>query len=159
MLNYCTNVHYCVEVDDLDKNILGELLKNSKRSFRQLADELEIAPGTVLKRIKDMEVNGIIKGYSVLVDHAKIGPQIVALIEIISSGGKLEEIGKKLSKLPNVYGVYETTGSPDAIIIGRFRDTDELGKFARFLLGLPSVSRTNTHVVLNTVKEDFRVLI
>lgn len=159
MLNYCTNVHYCVEVDDLDKNILGELLKNSKRSFRQLADELEIAPGTVLKRIKDMEVNGIIQGYSVLVDHAKIGPQIVALIEIISSGGKLEEIGKKLSKLPNVYGVYETTGSPDAIIIGRFRDTDELGKFARFLLGLPSVSRTNTHVVLNTVKEDFRVLI
>jgi len=148
-----------VEVDDLDKSILGELLKNSKRSFRQLADELEIAPGTVLKRIKDMESKGIIKGYSVLVDHAKIGPQIVALIEITSSGGKLEEMGKKLSKLPNIYGIYETTGSPDVIIIGRFRDTDEMGKFARFLLGLPSVSRTNTHVVLNTVKEDFRILI
>lgn len=147
-----------MEVDDLDKSILGELSKNSKRSFRQLADELEIAPGTVLKRIKDMESNGIIKGYSVLVDHDKIGPQIVALIEIISSGGKLEEMGKKLSKLSNIYGVYETTGSPDAIIIGRFRDTDELGKFARFLLGLPSVSRTNTHVVLNTVKEDFTYL-
>ena len=148
-----------MEVDDLDKSILGELLKNSKRSFRQLADELEIAPGTVLKRIKDMESKGIIKGYSVLVDHAKIGPQIVALIEITSSGGKLEEMGKKLSKLPNIYGIYETTGSPDVIIIGRFRDTDEMGKFARFLLGLPSVSRTNTHVVLNTVKEDFRILI
>ncbi|HKU32754.1 MAG TPA: Lrp/AsnC family transcriptional regulator [Candidatus Nitrosotalea sp.] len=146
-------------IDDLDRRILEELLKNSKRSYRQLADELEIAPGTVLKRIKDMESSGIIKSYSIMIDHNKIGSQIIALVEIISSGGKLEEMGKKLSKLPNIYGVYETTGSPDAIIIGRFRDTDELGKFARFLLGLPSVSRTNTHVVLNTVKEDFRILL
>ena len=147
-----------MEIDDLDRRILEELLKNSKRSYRQLADDLGIAPGTVLKRIKDMESNGIIKGYSVVVDHSKLGSQIIALIEIISSGGKLEEMGKKLAKLGNIYGVYETTGSPDAIIIGKFKDTDELGKFARYLLGLPSVSRTNTHVVLNTVKEDFRLL-
>ncbi len=147
-----------MEIDDLDRRILEELLKNSKRSYRQLADDLDIAPGTVLKRIKDMESNGIIKGYSVVVDHSKLGSQIIALIEIISSGGKLEEMGKKLEKLENIYGVYETTGSPDAIIIGKFKDTDELGKFARYLLGLPSVSRTNTHVVLNTVKEDFRLL-
>ena len=147
-----------MEIDDLDRRILEELLRNSKRSYRQLADELGIAPGTVLKRIKDMESNGIIKGYSVVVDHSKLGSQIIALVEIISSGGKLEEMGKKLSKLENIYGVYETTGSPDAIIIGKFKDTDELGKFARYLLGLPSVSRTNTHVVLNTVKEDFRIL-
>ncbi|MGI0046284.1 MAG: Lrp/AsnC family transcriptional regulator [Nitrosotalea sp.] len=146
-------------VDDLDRSILEQLLKNSKRSYRQLADELNIAPGTVLNRIKEMESEGIIKGYSILVDHSKLGSQIVALIEIMSSGGKLEEMGKKISKLPNIYGVYETTGSPDAIILGKFKDTDELGKFARYLLGLPSVSRTNTHVVLNTVKEDFRILI
>ena len=146
-------------VDNLDKCILAELLKNSKRSYRQLAGKLGIAPGTVLKRIKDMESKGIIKGYSIMIDQEKLSSQIIALIEIISSGGKLEEMGKKLSKLQNIYGVYETTGSPDAIIIGKFRDTDELGKFARYLLGLPSVSRTNTHVVLNTVKEDFRILI
>lgn len=146
-------------IDDLDKHILEELLKNSKRSYRQLADELAIAPGTVLNRIKDMESKGIIKGYTIIVDQGKLSSQIIALIEIISSGGKLEEMGKKLSKFPNIYGVYETTGSPDAIILGKFRDTDELGKFARYLLGLPSVSRTNTHVVLNTVKEDFRVLL
>lgn len=144
-------------IDDLDKRILRELMKNSKRSYRQLAEQVGLAPGTVLKRIKDMESGGVIMSYSVRLDHAKITSQITALIEIISSGGKLEEMGKKLSKLENIYGVYETTGSPDAIIIGRFKDTDELGKFTRFLLSLPSVSRTNTHVVLNTVKEDFRI--
>ncbi len=144
-------------MDDLDARILRELLKNSRRSYRQLADNMGIAPGTVVKRIKEMESAGIIKGYSVVVDQSKVESHIIALIEIISSGGKLEEMGRKLAKLENIYGVYETTGSPDAIIIGKFRDTDELGKFARYLLGLPSVSRTNTHVVLNTVKEDFRI--
>lgn len=144
-------------VDDLDKRILKELLMNSKRSYRQLADELGIAPGTVLKRIKEMESTGVIKGYSAVVDYSKIGSYMIALVEIISSGGKLEEMGKKISKLDNIYGVYETTGSPDVIIIGKFNDTDELGKFARYLLSMPSVSRTNTHVVLNTVKEDFRL--
>ncbi|HJU13100.1 MAG TPA: Lrp/AsnC family transcriptional regulator [Candidatus Nitrosotalea sp.] len=146
-----------MQIDDLDKRILDELMKNSKRSYRQLANVVGMAPGTVLKRIKDMESSGIIRAYSVIVDHAKIGTQIIALIEIISSGGKLEEMGKKLSKLENIYCVYETTGSPDVIIIGRFKDTDELGKFTRFLLNLPSVSRTNTHVVLNSVKEDLRI--
>ena len=146
-----------IKIDDLDRRILGALLRNSRRSYRQLAEEMGIATGTVLKRIKEMESKGIIKGYSVLVDQTKVCPHIIALIEIISSGGKLEEMGRRLSKLENIYGVYETTGYPDAVIIGKFRDTDELGKFARFLLGLPSVSRTNTHVVLNTVKEDFRI--
>lgn len=146
-----------MELDNLDRRILHELLKNSKRSYRQLADDLGVAAGTTLKRIKEMESNGIIRGYAVLLDRRKLGSYIVALIEIISSGGKLEEMGKKLARLDNIYGVYETTGSPDVIIIGKFRDTEELGKFTRFLLGLPSVSRTNTHVVLNTVKEDFRI--
>lgn len=147
-----------MEIDTLDRRILAELRKNSNRSYRQLADDIGVAPGTVLNRIKDMELQGIIKSYSVVVDQRKLGSQIVALVEIISSGGKLEEIGKKLSKLENISAVYETTGSPDVIIIGKFRDTDELGKFARYLLGMTSVSRTNTHVVLNTIKEDFRFL-
>ncbi|MDE1826087.1 MAG: winged helix-turn-helix transcriptional regulator, partial [Thaumarchaeota archaeon] len=60
-------MHNCMAVDDLDKHILEELLRNSKRSYRQLADELAIAPGTVLKRIKDMESKGIIKGYTIIV--------------------------------------------------------------------------------------------
>ena len=91
-------------VDDLDKRILSELMKNSKRSYRQLAEEVGLAPGTILKRIKDMESGGVIMSYSVRVNHAKITSQITALIEIISSGGKLEEMGRKLSKLENIYG-------------------------------------------------------
>ncbi len=144
-------------LDDLDRYILKELLHNSNRSFRQLADELNVAPGTVLKRIKDMEAQGIIKNYSIVVDHKKLGSQITAIIEITTSGGKLDEMERKISRMPNIYGVYNTTGSPDAIIIGTFKDTDDLGQFTKSLLGMHFVGTTNTHVVLKKVKEDFRL--
>ena len=146
-----------MELDDLDRRILKELLNNSNRSYRQLAEDLGVAPGTVLKRMKDMETDGIITGYSVIVDYKKLGSKITAIIEITTSGGKLEEMERKISRLPNIYGVYNTTGSPDAVIIGTFKDTDDLGKFTKNLLGMPFVSRTNTHVVLKKVKEDFRL--
>ena len=144
-------------LDDLDKRILKELLNNSNRSYRKLAADLNVAPGTVLKRIKDMETQGIINSYSVIIDHKKLDSKITAIIEITTSGGKLEEMERKISRLPNIYGVYNTTGSPDAIIMGIFKDTEDLGKFTKNLLGMPFVSRTNTHVVLKKVKEDFRL--
>ena len=144
-------------LDDLDIRVLKELLNNSNRSYRQLAVDLSIAPGTVLKRIKDMEKQGIIQGYTIVIDHKKLSSKITALIEITTSGGKLEEMERKISRLSNIYGVYNTTGSPDAVIIGTFKDTDDLGKFTKNLLGMPFVSRTNTLVVLKKVKEDFRL--
>lgn len=144
-------------LDDLDRRILKELLNNSNRSYRQLAVDLNIAPGTVLNRIKEMEKQGIIEGYSVIIDHKKLASKITAIIELTTSGGKLEEMERKISRLANIYGVYNTTGSPDAVIIGTFKDTDDLGRFTKELLGMPFVSRTNTLVVLKKVKEDFRL--
>jgi DNA-binding Lrp family transcriptional regulator len=46
----------------------------------------------------------------------------------------------------------------DAVIIAKFKSREELGKFTKNLLALPYVERTNTHVVLTTVKENFRLL-
>ncbi len=44
----------------------------------------------------------------------------------------------------------------DSIVISKFRRMDELSSFTKAVLALPHVKRTNTHVVLNTCKEDFR---
>lgn len=144
-------------LDDLNRRILKELLHNSNRSYRQLASDLNVAPGTILKRIKDMESQGIIQSYSIVIDHKKLDSQITAIIEITTSGGKLDEMERKISRMSNIYGVYNTTGSPDAIIIGTFKDTDDLGNFTKSLLGMHFVGTKNTHVVLKKVKEDFRL--
>ncbi|MGI0070013.1 MAG: Lrp/AsnC family transcriptional regulator [Nitrosotalea sp.] len=144
-----------MSLDEIDERILAELSKNSRRSYNQLADILGISPNTVLKRIKNMESQGIIKNYSLVVDHKKLGYDVTAIIEITVKE-KLAEIEKKLAQIPNIYEVYDITGTSDCIVVASFKNTAELGKFTKQLLNNPSVYRTNTHIVLEKVKEDFR---
>jgi len=54
--------------------------------------------------------------------------------------------------------VYDVTGLTDAMVIAKFKSREELSKFTKALLAMPFVERTNTHIVLTTVKEDFRLL-
>ncbi len=64
----------------------------------------------------------------------------------------------EIAKIPNVCGVYDVTGLTDAIIIAKFKNREDLGAFTKKLLSFPYIERTNTHVVLTTVKENFRLL-
>lgn len=148
-------MHINMTFDDLDEQILGELSKNSRRSYNQLASVLGISPNTVLKRVKDMESRGIIKNYSLVVDHKKLGYDITAIIEITVTQN-LAELEKKMAQISNIYEVYDTTGTSDCIVVGSFKNTSELGRFTKELLDNPSVYRTNTHIVLEKIKEDFR---
>lgn len=105
-----------------------------------------------------MEKAGIIKGYSVLIGHEKLGYELTALTEITVSKGKLLEMEQAIGKNPSVCAVYDITGLTDALVIGKFRNREELSKFTKAILAMPFVDRTNTHLVLTTVKEDFQLL-
>lgn len=147
-----------VSIDDVDRKILGELMRDCRRSYRSIARRAGVAVGTALNRIRRLEKAGVIKGYSALLDHEKLGYQLTALAEITVSKGKLLEMEQAISKLPNTCAVYDVTGLTDALVIAKFHTRDELSKFTKNLLALPFVDRTNTHVVLTTVKEDLRLL-
>jgi len=147
-----------LEIDDIDKRILKELTTDCRRSYRQIARKVRVSVGTVLNRIRRMEEAGVIKGYSVMIDHEKVGYQLTGIAEITVSKGKLYEMEVAISKLPNTCAVYDTTGLTDALVIAKFRSREEMSKFAKSLLSMPFVDRTNTHVVLTTIKEDFRLL-
>jgi len=64
---------------------------------------------------------------------------------------------KEIANLEATCAVYDVTGLTDALIIAKFRSRQELSNFTKHLLSLPYIERTNTHVVLTTVKEDFRL--
>ena len=147
-----------VNIDDVDRKILNELLRDSRRSYRSIARRAGVSVGTALNRIRRLEKAGVIKGYSALLDHEKLGYQLTALAEITVSKGKLLEMEQAISKLPNTCAVYDVTGLTDALVIAKFHTREELSKFTKNLLSLPFVDRTNTHVVLTTVKEDLRLL-
>jgi DNA-binding Lrp family transcriptional regulator len=147
-----------MELNETDKKILKNLLEDARFSSRQIAKNVGVSVGTVLSRIKKMENDGIIKGYAAILDHEKLGYELTVVTEITVSKGRLVEMENEIAKNPNVCGVYDVTGLTDAVIIAKFKSREDLGKFTKHLLALPYIERTNTHVVLTTVKENFRLL-
>jgi DNA-binding Lrp family transcriptional regulator len=147
-----------MELNETDKKILKNLLEDARFSSRQIAKNVGVSVGTVLSRIKKMEDEGLIKGYSVIIDHEKLGYELTVVTEITVSKGRLTEMENEIAKIPNVCGVYDVTGLTDAVIVAKFKTREDLGKFTKQLLALPYIERTNTHVALTTVKENFRLL-
>ena len=144
-------------MDETDERILRHLMVDARVSARQLALKLGMSTVTVLSRIKKLEKSKIIKGYSALIDHEKIGYSLTAVIEMVAKNDKIVDIENEISKFENVCGVYDITGSTDTIIIAKFKERNELSKFVKDLAAIPNVENTITHVVLNTTKEDFRL--
>ena len=147
-----------MRLDETDVKILKTLLSDARLSSRRIAKRCGVSIGTVLSRIKKMEKEGIIRGYSALVDHEKLGYELTVVSEITVSKGRLLEMENQIARLPDVCCVYDVTGLIDAIIIAKFKNREELSKFTKRLLSLPYVERTNTHVVLTTIKEDLRII-
>jgi len=146
-----------MQLDETDVRILEALTLDARLSSRQIAKQSGVSVGTALSRMKRMEKEGIIKAYSALLDHEKIGYELTVVSEITVSKGRLLEVENEIARLPNVCCVYDVTGMIDAVIIAKFNSRQELSRFTKRLLALPYVERTNTHVVLSTIKEDFRL--
>jgi DNA-binding Lrp family transcriptional regulator len=147
-----------VDLDETDVKILKVLIVDARLSSRQVAKQCGISIGTVLSRMRKMEDEGVIKGYAALLDQEKLGYELTVVTEITVSKGRLLEMENEIAKIPNVCCVYDLTGLADAAIIAKFKNREELSRFTKNLLSLPYVERTNTHVVLTTIKEDFRII-
>ena len=142
-----------MKLDACDERILNELMTHAKVPLRDLAKKVKVSFVTVMNRIKRMEKEGIIKRYTAIVDYDSLGFGIHVLIDVRISKGKLFELETKLAAFPNVYTVFDTTGDFDATILARFDSTRSLDAFVKKIQTFDFVERTNTILVLNTIKE------
>jgi DNA-binding Lrp family transcriptional regulator len=147
-----------MKLDDRDIKILNHLLTDARQSARQLAHRLGVSTVTMISRMKKLEENKIIKGYSVRLDHELLGYDITALIEIKTRKGTMLEIENEIAKQDNVIAVYDITGDADIVVIAKFKNINSLSSFVKKLLEITNVENTVTHIVLNTIKEDERLL-
>lgn len=141
-------------LDEIDNNILRILMDNSKLSLRKIANKAGISAATALSRIKRLEKDGYIKKYTVFLDYERLGYDIDVLIDVKISKGKLFELEKKLAKSKNVFAVYDCTGEFDAVILARFRNRRTMDAFLKKIQTYDFIERTNTRLILNTIKED-----
>ena len=147
-----------MKFDDTDIRILKNLLVDGRLSSRQLAQKLGLSTVTVITRIKKLEQEKQITGYSVRLNHQLIGYELTAIIEITTEKGKMFEVEQKISEYENVCAVYDITGDTDILVIGKFKTRQEMSEFIKKLGKIPNIKNTETHLVLNTIKEDFRLI-
>jgi len=146
-------------MDELDIDIIRAMNESARKSFRDIAKELDVSLSTISNRVHKMENEEILGGYAPLVNPQKLGYDLPVVIGIRISKGKLLEVQKKIAKDSRVYGVYDVTGDWDSIITARFKNRAELDEFLKDLLTMEYIERTYTHVVLNTVKDEKRVIV
>ena len=84
-----------------------------------------------------------------------MGYDFTAIIEVTAQKGKIVEVERAMSRFPNVCAAYDITRLTDMVNIAKFRNRRELSNFVKRDLALPSIERTNSHMVLVTVKENF----
>ncbi len=145
------------ELDELDYRILSELMKDARKSVREIAKAVNSSPATVHSRLQKLIRKGIIKGFIPLVDSSKVGFPITAIIMVSAKGDKLKELEEELRNVKNVIAVYDITGDYDLMVIAKFRDMESLDVFVKDLLAREDVIKTLTQIAFNVVKEDLRL--
>ena len=148
-----------MNIKSKDIELLRCLNKNGKASQRELAASTGTALGTVNSHIKNLEKEKIIKGYYAELNPEKVGYNLTAIINLRISKGKIMDLQDSIAKHPQVFGVYDVTGEWDSLVLARFRDRQEMDSFIKTTLSQENVERSNTSLVLNTVKEEPRVIL
>lgn len=146
-------------IDELATRIIRVMNQNARRSFREIAKEVGTSPTAVINKVKKLENLGAIKGYIPVINAEYFGFNLIAIIALRISQGKLLETQRKISEEAQVAAVYDITGEWDSFVIAYFKDRDDLNAFIKKLLSLRYVDRTVTHIVLNVVKEERRIFV
>tara|TARA_X000001036_G_scaffold169809_1_gene160640 strand:+ start:544 stop:1014 length:471 start_codon:yes stop_codon:yes gene_type:complete len=143
-----------MEFDGTDREIIAALLEDARISQRALARKVGIAQGTVLNRIRRLEEAGVIKGYSVILDPAQMGWSMTIMAGLRIVKGRMIDVQTKIAADPRVFAVYDVTGEWDSMVLARVKNREDLDNLTKTVFTLDGVSRSFTHVVLNTVKEE-----
>ena len=140
-------------LDEIDEKIIKVLQDDARTSLRKISELVKVSLGTVSNRVKRMERNGVIKGYSVILDPDQIGWELNVVIGLRIQKGRLIEIQERIAKDSRVHGVYDVTGDFDSMVIARAKNRKDLDDLSKNVLSIDGVERSITHIVLNTVKE------
>jgi len=137
------------ELDDIDRHILRELQRDGRASFRLIAENLEIADGTVRARVNRMTDLGILK-ISALINPFYFENSILAHIGMQLESRTHHEAMKKIAELEGVLSVCNAAGEYDLVVEVFLHSRDELN---RFLFGrlpkIEGIKSTHTFVYLD----------
>lgn len=145
----------------IDKKILRELQKDGRTSFAELARRVGLTTTPCMERVKRMERDGVIRGYTTLLDPSKLESALAVFVQIRLSR-KSQNIFAKFKKaameLDAVQECYLVSGNFDYLIKARVADMNAYRVLlGETLLSLPGVQESTSYVVMEDVKETLNV--
>ena len=142
-------------LDPIDYKLLDLLQQNARVTQLELAAAVGLSQPAVAERMRKLEQEGIITGYSARVDGRKLGKDIIAFIGVRIEHPKYNAgFGTKVLAIPDVLECHRITGPDSYLLKVVTEDTQSLDSLISDLLRhIPGVTRTLTTVVTSSIKE------
>jgi Lrp/AsnC family transcriptional regulator, leucine-responsive regulatory protein len=138
-------------VDATDQRILNLLQQNARQTFGEIGREVGLSAPAVKRRIDRLEESGVIRGYTVMLDHAYLGRSVEAFAELRFAGStRVDDIEEIASDLPEVQAIFTVAGDPDALAWIRVSDVQNLKRVIDRLRSSGKVTGTKTLMVLSS---------
>jgi DNA-binding Lrp family transcriptional regulator len=146
-----------MQLDAIDRAILNELQAQGRISNQDLAQRVHLSPSACLRRVKALEDRGVIAQYVALVNPRAVGRHGISytIINLESMNtAQLEAFEQAARNEPEILDCFYVAGSNDYLIRFAYRDSEDLERFhSQVLMRLPGVARSNSMLVLRTVKK------
>lgn len=143
------------EIDEIDRRILKELQSNGRVTNQELAEIVGLSPSPCLRRVRQMELSGIISGYVALLEPKALGHEVTAFIRVRldqQDDRHLAIFEDAVAALPEVMDCYLMTGDADYQLRVLVKSLTAFEEFLRFkLTKIEGVSQVTTSFALRPV--------
>jgi len=141
-------------VDDIDRQIIALLREDARRSFQDIGGHVALSAPAVKRRVDRLVRDGVIKGFTTLIDPRRFGWQTQAIVELETEGRfSGTDVLTAIRRHPEVSAAYTVAGQASAILIVRAQDTVHLEAVLERVRETPAITRTRTAIVLSTLLE------
>jgi len=160
--NMAHNKNYSIkDLDRIDRNILNELQIDGRISNVELSKRVGLSPTPCLERVKRLEKQGFINGYTALVNPHYLGASLLVFVEITLNRDTpdiFDRFNRAVQLLDDIQECHLVSGDFDYLLKTRVSDMSAYRRLlGETLLKLPSVSDTRTYVVMEEVKQTNKV--
>jgi len=145
-------------LDDINRNILRELTGDGRISNLDLADRVGLSPSACLRRVQELERNGVIKGYRAVLDPDAMGQGFVAYVTVglsLHTKAAQEAFERAMARAPEVRECHNITGAIEYILRVEAADLAAYKAFHTDVLGtVPQVNSITSYVVMGSPKDE-----
>uniref|UniRef100_A0A7J3XYR4 Lrp/AsnC family transcriptional regulator n=1 Tax=Thermogladius calderae TaxID=1200300 RepID=A0A7J3XYR4_9CREN len=144
-------------VDEIDLKIIEKLAVNARATYSEIASEVGLSDVAVMKRIRKLEQEGVIRKYTVIVDPAKLGFSKVSLTGINVAPDKLFDVIEELKKRDYVKQLLVTSGDHSLIALVFARSSEEIMRIHDEISRIDGVLKVYPAIVSDIVKDEARI--